>query len=112
VNKPPTEREVKDFLAKNPIRGQFILKRIQEHLPAINEFIKTDFGWQLIKNDVEDLQKSAWIAITGDDPLVRDEYRIRAKMLIQRLSTRVSEIENYMNDIAEIKGEKTDGKKM
>jgi hypothetical protein len=111
MNKPPTEREIKDFLTNNPVRGQVILKRIQDHLPAINEFIKTDFGWQLIKNDVEDLNNSAWTSIMAEDLTIREEYRIRAKMLIKRLETRTAEITNYINDISEIKGE-NNGKKV
>jgi hypothetical protein len=111
-NKPPTERDIKEFLTKNGTRGEVILHRIQEHIPEINEFIRTDFGWQLIKEDVEECKVNIWNAIMAPDATTREDARIKANILIHRLESRVKTIATYMNDIANIQGEKSDGKKV
>ena len=105
-----SERDIKEFIDKYGKRGEVILERLNEHLPYINEFVKTDIGWQLIKEDVADCKYNIWTAIMATDESVRNEARLKAQILIQRLETRVRIIATWLHDSALIKGDIHDEK--
>jgi hypothetical protein len=99
--KPPTHKEIEEFLDKYRKRGKIVTDLLEKLAPEITEITKSGFGWQLIKDDVARCVEMTEKTIKGE---ATDLERAEARYLMfERIPTVTKKMTQWLIGIEMIK---------